>query len=106
MLLLAGDKGEFVVMVGRVRKQLSVVAVRTQPDCLISRIEWAMWERDIKCREGGSENRFNQFLLYLCDEINDVYFQRGGNYQVIFNYQLSDTIAHKSQPSFISVQAI
>ena len=32
------DKGELGVLVGRVRKQLSVAAVRTQADCLITRI--------------------------------------------------------------------
>ena len=32
------DKGELGVLVGRVRKQLSVAAVRTQADCLITRM--------------------------------------------------------------------
>ena len=32
------DKGELGVLVGRVRKELSVAAVKTQADCLITRM--------------------------------------------------------------------
>ena len=32
------EKGELGVLVGRIRKQLSVAAVRTQADCLITRL--------------------------------------------------------------------
>ena len=32
------DKGELGVLVGRIRKQLSVASVRTQADCLITRM--------------------------------------------------------------------
>ena len=39
------DKGALGVLVGRIRKQLSVVAIRKQADCLITRMgnvgEWA-----------------------------------------------------------------
>ena len=32
------DKGELGVLVGRIRKQMSVAAVKTQADCLITRM--------------------------------------------------------------------
>ena len=39
------DKGELRVLVGRIRKQLSVVAVKTQANSLITRPGWAIWKR-------------------------------------------------------------
>ena len=48
------EKGELGVLVGRIRKQLSVVAVKTQANSLITRPGWAIWKRgQVQLGRGG-----------------------------------------------------